>query len=112
MTELIVGLMEKYGVQASFPSRSDLAATKVFFQLITSKSWQNMERMVPTGGEIPRGQYLLIAPANTALQPADRIQVHGHNYVIRRVDVIHFKDAPLFIWGLCVEGGAQDPWTN
>lgn len=107
MKELIAGLMEKYGTQASFPTRADLTPRQVFFQVITSKSWQNMERMIPTGGEIPRGQYLLIAPPDTALKPADCIELHAHTYVIRRTDVIYFRDTPLFIWGLCVEGGGS-----
>jgi hypothetical protein len=26
--------------------------------------------------------------------------------------MIVFDDAELFLWGLCVEGGREDPWSS
>ena len=32
--------------------------------------------------------------------------------MVRRADMIVFDDAELFLWGLCVEGGREDPWSS
>lgn len=112
MKRLIAGMMERFGVLTRFETRSGTSSLKTFFQLVTSKNWQNMDRMVPTGGEIPRGQYLMIAPPWAQVEAADRIVVKGHSYTVRRADTIYYRDEPLYIWALCVEGGDADPWTS
>lgn len=112
MKNLIAQKMQTYGVEATFRSSSGVSSRKVFFQPITSKSWQNMERMVPVGGEILRGQYLLITPPDTRIETASSVLINAHTYIIRRIDTIYYQEAPIFLWGLCVEGGEADPWTT
>lgn len=110
MKALIDRLIEKYGTKASITSGTNLFQRRIFFQLVTSKSWQNMERMVSCGGEIPRGQFLFIAPADCGIKNTDILRVNGRSFIVRRVDAIMLKDERLFLWGLCVEGGAQKLW--
>ena len=81
-------------------------------QPVTSKSWQNMERMIPNVGEIPRGQYLYIGPIARTLNSGDTIDFDGRHFVVRRADRVFFQNEALFVWGLCVEGGGDDPWTT
>ncbi len=111
MKRVVNSIIYQHGTDTRLITQAGIYNVKAFLQLVTSKSWQNMERMVPTGGEIPRGQYLYIGPAYVPVQPADTVQVSGHTYVIRRADTIYYRNEPLFIWGLCVEGGEGDPWT-
>lgn len=109
MKKLIERLIRNYGTDMEITTGGETVETRGFLQLVTSKSWQNMERMVSTGGEIPRGQFLYVGPPDLKLKGRDIICVGEHNYIVRRADAIIYRNQPLFIWGLCVEGG--EPWT-
>lgn len=89
MKRRIAALIRRYGssVQAVFPDRTEIV--RAFLQPVTSRSWQNMDHMIPTGGEVPRGQFLYIGPPE-----------------------LDIRGAELFLWGLCVEGGREDPWSS
>ena len=112
MKDLIKKLIKDYGSDAIVTYNGVAYSSKVFFQLVTSKSWQNMERMVDTGGIIPRGRYLFIAPPELASKPVECLIVGGRAYTVRRADTILYRNEQLFTWGLCVEGGDMDPWLT
>ena len=114
MKELIARLIRDYGAATTlvFNGTNTYRHTRAFLQLVTSKSWQNMERMVDTGGIIPRGQYLFIAPPELASKPVECLIVGGRAYTVRRADTILYRNEQLFTWGLCVEGGDIDPWLT
>ncbi|MBO2527029.1 MAG: hypothetical protein CW335_02475 [Clostridiales bacterium] len=112
MKDLIARLINEYGSDATVSVGGAITTTKMFFQLVTSKSWQNMERMICSGGEIPRGQFLFIAPPEIGIHGADLVTLDGRNFIVRRADAIIYRNERLFIWGLCVEGGGADPWLT
>ena len=108
MKKLISRLIDRYGTDLTIVTERGRVNRKGFLQLVASKSWQNMERMLCTGGEIPRGQYLYIGDADLELKGRDVIMTGGKNYIVRRADFIVYRSEPIFVWGLCVEGG--DIW--
>ena len=50
MKELIARLIRDYGAATTlvFNGTNTYRHTRAFLQLVTSKNWQNMERMIPT----------------------------------------------------------------
>lgn len=112
MKKRIKQLIEEYGSDATLVCDGVSTNTRIFFQLVTSKSWQNMERMFCSGGEILRGQFLFIAPPEIGVRRADLVTIDGRTFVVRRADAIVFRNERLFVWGLCVEGGGADPWST
>ena len=112
MKQRIRQLIEDYGSDAVITCDGTVTNTRIFFQLVTSKSWQNMERMFCPGGEIPRGQFLFIAPPEIGVNRADLVFIDGRTFIVRRADAILYCGERLFIWGLCVEGGGADPWLT
>ena len=70
MKRRIAALIRRYGssVQAVFPDRTEIV--RAFLQPVTSRSWQNMDHMIPTGGEVPRGQFLYIGPPELDIRGA------------------------------------------
>lgn len=112
MKEIIERLINQYGNKVTLATYSATTSGRMFLQLVTSKSWQNMERMIPTGGEVPRGQFLFIATVDTPIRNADTILMDDRVFVVRRADYVLFRGERLFIWGLCVEGGVNDPWVT
>ena len=71
-----------------------------------------MDHMIPTGGEVPRGQCLYIGQPELDIRGAEHLYLAGRYFLVRRADMIVFDDAELFLWGLCVEGGREDPWSS
>lgn len=112
MKKRIRQLIDDFGSDATVVCSGVSTETRIFFQLVTSKSWQNMERMFCSGGEIPRGQFLFIAPPEIGVHRADLVNIDGRTFIVRRADAIIFRGERLFIWGLCVEGGGADPWST
>lgn len=111
MNKIISRIIRDYGSTVTVVGEDESTSVRAFLQLVTSKSWQNMERMIPSGGQIKRGQFLYIGPADVDVKDAVRLECGGRIFRVRRADVILFRDEPLFIWGLCVEGGPEDPWN-
>lgn len=61
-------------------------------------------------GEIPRGQYVYIGPADTAVVDGDTLLVGESSYVFRRVEPYYYGEEAIYLWGLCVEKGVNDTW--
>ena len=112
MRAIIETIIENYGSAVTAVSGEDSVSFRAFLQLVTSKSWQNMERVFGPLGEIPRGQYLYLGPAGQDIAQADYLRCHGRDYIVRRADPILVGDEALYIWGLCVRKGAEDPWSS
>lgn len=112
MNKVIPRLIESYGSTVLVVGEDSTQQIRAFLQLVTSKSWQNMERMIPSGGQVKRGQFLYIGPADVDIRNAVRLEAGDRCFRVRRADVILYQDTPLFVWGLCVEGGPPDPWSE
>lgn len=112
MRGIIEAIIESYGSTVTAVCGEESTSFRAFLQLVTSKSWQNMERVFGPLGEIPRGQYLYIGPADRDIAGADYLRCGGTDYIVRRADPILVGDEALFVWGLCVRKGADDPWSS
>lgn len=108
MREIIANIIENYGSIVSVSGDS----FRAFLQTVTTKSWQNMNREFGPLGEIPRGQYLYLGPVDRPVSSGDILTCHGEEYVVRRADTVLVGDEELYIWGLCVRKGADDPWSS
>lgn len=108
MRRSIERMISVNGVEAELHTAEGVFLQRVLLQLIASKSWQNMERMVPSGGELLRGQYLLLCSCRIPLQAADTVVVGNRTFMIRRIEPIRYRNRELFYWGLCVEGGVLE----
>lgn len=108
MRRSIERMISVNGVEAELHTVKGIFSQRVMLQLIASKSWQNMERMVPTGGELLRGQYLLLCSCRIPIEAADTVVMGNRTFVIRRIEPIRYRNRELFYWGLCVEGGALE----
>lgn len=83
-----------------------------FLQHSDSKSWQNMEAQFGPLGEIPRGQYVLLAPLEPGIRAGDTLIGEEKNVTVRRIETVMYKDRPLYRWGLCVGKGDGDCWGS
>ena len=85
---------------------------KGIFVPTTSRSWQNMQNVFSELGEAPRGQYNYIGAMEPVVEKGDLLDVGGRRYLMRRAEVIYDSKGALYRWGLCVERGSEDVWSD
>ena len=102
--------MERFGTELTIHHGEETKTLRGFFRAVNSKSWQNMESVVSLLGEISRGQYVYLGPANVAVKEGDTLNLGTKSYLFRRVEAYFFGNRPIYLWGLCVEKGVNDTW--
>ena len=110
MRQTVEKLMTRYGTDMTIVSGEEQKTARGFFRAVNSKSWQNMESVVSLLGEISRGQYVYLGPADQAVKEGDTLLLGEKSYLFRRVEPYYFGNQPIYLWGLCVEKGVNDTW--
>ena len=110
MVQTVRGVLEKYGTDMILTGADTEKKVRGFFRAVNSKSWQSMESEATLLGEITRGQYAYIGPADGGAKEGDTLSLGGRNYLLRRVELYYYGNRPLYQWGLCVEKGVNDIW--
>lgn len=112
MKKIVDGILRQYGSKITLKCSAGTVTVKGFFQPVRSKSWQSLTNTATPLGEIPRGQYVYIGPADTAVALGDVLTIGGSSYTFRRVEPYWYGKEQVYIWGLCVEKGVNDTWGS
>jgi hypothetical protein len=75
MQRMVSKILNAYGTAMTLNRGGTEYAVRAFFQPVRSKSWQYLEGNYSPLGEIPRGQYVYIGPADQALETGDTLTV-------------------------------------
>lgn len=110
MRGMVSKILRQYGSAVTLHKAEEVYQIRAFFQPVRSKSWQYLEGEYSPLGEIPRGQYVYIGPAEPAAAEGDALTVEGQEYWIRRSEMILDREGPVYCWGMCVEKGGEDNW--
>ena len=110
MRSAIEKILRRYGEQVVVERKEAPLAFRGIFQHTGSKDWHNMEKAYSLLGQIPRGQYMVLAPVGVLLEMGDRLRAGGRRFSIRRVETVSWRGKPIYSWGLCVELGEEDTW--
>ena len=108
MQQMIGKILNTYGV--SIKRTAENVTYRGFFQPVRSKSWQYLEGNYSPLGEVPRGQYVYIGPADKVVAFGDTLEVGGKDYMVRRVEPVYYGEDVTYYWGMCVEKGGEDTW--
>ena len=73
MRKTMEPLFTRWGTDMTIVSAEEHKTVRGFFRAVNSKSWQNMESVVSLLGEISRGQYVYIGPADVAVKEGDTL---------------------------------------
>ena len=109
MQQMIGKILNTYGVSVTWKTEEPVTY-RGFFQPVRSKSWQYLEGNYSPLGEVPRGQYVYIGPADKAVAFGDTLEVGGKDYMVRRVEPVYYGEEVAYYWGMCVEKGGEDTW--
>ena len=112
MRKAIKQAFYRYGTTISVRKDGKTLEFRGFLQHTDSKSWQNMRGEFCALGEIPRGQFVLFAPANVVLSHGDKLKQGDKVVAIRTLERVMLGDAVLYQWGLCENVGGEDTWGS
>lgn len=104
--------MTVYGTDMTVSGAEGVKAVRGFFRAVNSKSWQSMESEATLLGEITRGQYIYIGPADGEAAEGDTLTLGSRSYIFRRVEPYYYGNQAIYQWGLCVEKGVNDTWGS
>ena len=109
---MIERLLLQHGSQLKITGSGGEKTLRGFFQAVNSRSRQSVESAVSPLGEISRGQYTYIGPADGGVREGDVLTLDGRSYRFRRVEICIYRSRPLYQWGICVEKGVNDTWGS
>ena len=112
MQQMIQGILQQYGTDLTLTRGDTVRSIRGFFRAVNSKSWQSMESEATLLGEITRGQYAYIGPADGDVKEGDTLSLGDRAYLVRRAEYYYFGNQAVYQWGLCVEKGVNDTWGS
>ena len=112
MDSAIARAMERYGSTITLVRSGEQTEFRGFLQHSGSKSWQNMRSQYGPLGQLPGGQYVLVAPVSPGLLEGDTLVLGDRTVVIRRLETVMRGDRAVYQWGLCEQAGGEDTWGS
>ena len=109
---MINKLLSRHGTNMQLIRGEESLEFRAFLHHTGSKMWHNMEKAFSPLGQIPRGQYAVIAPERIDLRIGDSLCWGGRRFAVRRIETVLYRQTPLYRWGLCVERGSEEPWQR
>ncbi len=107
MQKLMKQALARYGVSAQVETKTGEEMAKVFFRSVKSEAQQNAQRVFSPLGEVPRGRYICILPAQPEPKAEGTLTVHGKQYLLRQIEPVTVAEEILCRWCLCVEKGSD-----
>ena len=112
MKNTVEQILMSHGTDLTIVSEKGSRTVRGFFRAVNSQSSQSMESEATLLGEISRGQYAYLGPAEEEILEGDTILLEGRAYLVRRMEQYFFGNEVLYRWGLCVEKGVNDTWGS
>ena len=112
MRGMIEQVLRDFGTDLQLIRGEDTKTVRGFFRAVNSKSWQSMESEANLLGEITRGQYAYIGPADGGVREGDTLTLGEKSYLVRRAEFYYYGNQAIYQWALCVEKGVNDTWGS
>ena len=112
MRQMIQEILRQYGTDLTLTGEEGARTVRGFFRAVNSKSWHSIESEATLLGEITRGQYAYIGPADGGVKEGNTLTLGDRSYLVRRVEFYYFGNQAIYQWGLCVEKGVNDIWGS
>jgi hypothetical protein len=112
MRQTVEKVLSQHGTDLTIVSGFESKTVRGFFRAVNSKSWHSIESEATLLGEITRGQYAYIGPADGGVKEGNTLTLGDRSYLVRRVEFYYFGNQAIYQWGLCVEKGVNDIWGS
>lgn len=112
MRALIESIIQGYGSLVTVTEGQSARTFRAFVQPVTEKGWQNTKKVIRALGEVPKGRYVYIGPADCALSEGQIVTVREQAYLVRRFETVYLADEAMYGWALLARAGGDDPWNS
>lgn len=112
MRGILSKLIRRYGASMTLVKDGEENSIYGFLQESKSKSTENTHRQFLPVGELYRGRYVYLGPAEPMGEMGDLLIWKDRVFEIRQAEAIFFEDLPVYCWGLCVERGGDGTWGS
>ena len=112
MQKMVRKIMQTHGTDMRLTRPGMEKTVRGFFRAVNSRSWQSMESEANLLGEITRGQYAYIGPADGDAREGDTLTLGEKTYLMRRMEYYYYGSQAIYQWALCVEKGVNDTWGS
>lgn len=112
MKRMIDALLRQHGTSMILCRDGAEQTVRGFFQPVRSKSLQSVVSHHTALGQLDRGQFVYIGPADVAVSQGDVLILGDRCYILRRTEVYRYGDEPVYTWGLCMEKGGEAAWET
>lgn len=112
MKALIESILQGYGSLATITDGESARTFRAFIQPVTEKGWQNTKKIIASLGQVPKGQYVYIGPAEVELTQGQRLETRGQTFLVRRCEKVFLGEEAMYTWALLTKAGGADPWNS
>ena len=112
MKALIESILTGYGSLATIKDGDSARTFRAFIQPVTEKGWQNTKKIIASLGQVPKGQYVYIGPAEVELLEGQMLEARGQKYMVRRCETVFLGEEAMYTWALLTKAGGTDPWNS
>lgn len=100
-------MIRSYGSTMTLVQDGEEIQIRAFLQDTHSKSQENARREFSPLGEVHRGLFVYIGPAQPLAAEGDEIRYQDRFFELRRAEPVMVGDEIAYCWGLCVEKGGE-----
>lgn len=111
MKRMIDSLLRQHGTSMVLRRSEGETHVRGFFQPVRSKSLQSVVSHSTSLGQLDRGQFIYIGPADVAVYQGDELILGEQCYILRRVEIYRYAEEAVYTWGLCMEKGGEAEWA-
>lgn len=103
-------LIKRFGSPMTLLRSDGQTPIRAFFHETYSKSQMNALREFSYLGEIPKGSFTYIGPADAPVSNGDGVFWYGRTFEFRRAEPVMLGDTVMYYWGVCLEIGKGLLW--
>ena len=100
-------LFDCCGCDARILTADGEIAVRAFIRPVTARSQERLHRTMHTLGQIPRGRYVYLGPAEPFADEDTVILSGGKRLLVCRMERMVFEDRVIYTWGILRETGGD-----
>ena len=112
MKVLIDAILQGYGSLVTVSDGESARTFRALVRPVTEKGWQNTRRLFGPLGEVRKGQYVFIGPADAAVSCGQTVTVRQERYLVRRCETAYLGEKAVYVWALLVKAGGDGAWNS
>ena len=112
MRTLVDAILQGYGSLVTLKDGEASRMYRAFVRPVTDKGWQATRKLFGSLGEVQKGQYVYIGPADVPLCAGKRLTVRQETYLVRRCETAYMKDEAVYVWALLVKAEGEGAWNS